>query len=119
MSKILLITDKYFKEMGGSYVATSSTAYQLINNNYKVKLIFFDNGISKKKYDLFKIIKRFDIVHFFGCWSPALIKSFLISKLLKKKFIITPMGALEPWSLNEKKIKKKNCFNIISKKDLG
>ena len=54
MSKILLITDKYFKEMGGSYVATSSTAYQLINNNYKVKLIFFDNGISKKKYDLFK-----------------------------------------------------------------
>ena len=73
----------------------------------------------KKKYDLFKIIKRFDIVHFFGCWSPALIKSFLISKLLKKKFIITPMGALEPWSLNEKKIKKKNCFNIISKKDLG
>ena len=49
MSKILLITDKYFKEMGGSYVATSSTAYQLINNNHKVKLIFFDNGISKKK----------------------------------------------------------------------
>ena len=119
MSKILLITDKYFKEMGGSYVATSSTAYQLINNNHNVKLIFFDNGISKKKYDLFKIIKRFDIVHFFGCWSPALIKSFLISKLLKKKFIITPMGALEPWSLNEKKIKKKIALILYQKKILA
>ena len=119
MIKILLITDKYFKEMGGSYEATSSTAYQLINNNYTVKLIFFDNGISKKKFDLFKIIKKFDIVHFFGCWSPNLIKIFLISKLLKKKFIITPMGALEPWSLNEKKIKKKIALSLYQNKILA
>lgn len=55
MIKILLITDKYFKEMGGSYEATSSTAYQLINNNYTVKLIFFDNGISKKNMIYLKL----------------------------------------------------------------
>lgn len=118
MKNLLIITDKYFKEMGGSYVATSTTAYQL-NNIYKVKLIFFDNGITKKNIDLYKIIKKSDFVHFFGCWSYSLIKSFLITKYLKKKFIITPMGALEPWSLTQKKLKKKIALKLYQKKILG
>ena len=39
--------------------------------------------------------------------------------LIKKKIIISTLGSLEPWSLEQKKIKEKNSLVLISKKILN
>ena len=83
--KILIITDSLFEQMGGSYIAVSSTAYELVNRGYDVKLISFNNGITRKRIKLFSVISKYDVVHYFGAWSVSLIQSFFVSKILKKK----------------------------------
>lgn len=118
MKKILIITDTFFEQMGGSHIAVSSTAHELLKRGYDVKLIFFNNGVTHKKIKLMSVISRYDIVHYFGAWNYSLIKSFIVSKILKKKFIITPMGTFEPWSLSQKKFKKLMAMYIYQKKIL-
>ena len=118
MKKILIIIDSFYEEMGGSYIAVSSTVFELFQRGFDVKLIFFDNGISKKRIKLMSVISKYDIVHYFGAWKMSLIKSFFISKILKKKFIITPMGTFEPWSLSQKKTKKLIALYLYQKKIL-
>ena len=116
--KILIITDSLFEQMGGSYIAVSSTAYELVKRGYDVKLISFNNGITRKRIKLFSVISKYDVVHYFGAWSVSLIQSFFVSKILKKKFIITPMGTFEPWSLGQKKLKKLTALYLYQKKIL-
>ena len=45
-------------------------------------------------------------------------KLFLQTKLNKKKIIISTLGALEPWSLEQKKLKKKIAWFFYQKKIL-
>ena len=66
MKKILIITDTFFEQMGGSHIAVSSTAHELLKRGYDVKLIFFNNGVTHKKIKLMSVISRYDIVHYFG-----------------------------------------------------
>ena len=43
MNKILFAADHYYKELGGSYEAIGSTAYNLRKSGNQVKLIYFNN----------------------------------------------------------------------------
>lgn len=115
MKKILFITDSFYEEMGGSFIAVASTFYELIKKNLNVKLVYFSNGRSNKSVKLYSIIKESDTVHYFGVWTYSHIKSFILSIILKKKIIITPMGAFEPWSLSQKKIKKRIALILYQK----
>ncbi len=116
--KILIITDKYYKEMGGSYEAIGSTVYNLKKDDFDIKFVYFHNGETEFNLDLVKIVNKVDIVHFFGIWTINHIKTAILSKFKKKRFIITPMGSLEPWSLSQKKLKKKIALLLYQKKIL-
>ena len=118
MKNILYITDKYYKEMGGSYEAIGSTIYNLKKDNLNIKFVYFHNGEINFNLDLVKIINKVDIVHFFGIWTLNHIKTALLSIVKKKKLIITPIGALEPWSLSQKRLKKKIALFVYQKKIL-
>ena len=118
MRNILYITDKYYKEMGGSYEAIGSTVYNLKKDNFDIKFVYFNNGETNFNLDLVKIINKVDIVHFFGIWTLNHIKTSLLSIFKKKRFIITPMGALEPWSLSQKNLKKRIALLVYQKKIL-
>ena len=107
MRKILIITDRFYKEMGGSYEAIGSTLYNLRNQGIKIKFIYFNNGEREFNINLYNLIKEYEIIHFFGIWTYNHVKTFLVSILNKKKIIVTPMGALEPWSISQKNLKKK------------
>ena len=52
MNKILFAADHYYKELGGSYEAIGSTAYNLRKSGNQVKLIYFNNGEIEKKLNL-------------------------------------------------------------------
>ncbi len=115
MKKILFITEHYYEELGGSYEAFGSTSYRLNIKNIKVKNISFNNGETKKKINITKVLKNHDIIHFFGLWTLNHLKTMIFALIYKKKIIITPMGALEPWALSQKKIKKKIALILYQK----
>ena len=123
MTKILLATGHYYKELGGSYEAIGSTAYNLQKNGMQVKFINFFNGEAYKDINVKKVLENIDIVHYFGAWTWP--HYFFTKKCfsLKKKIIITPMGTFEPWSLSQKKFKKKLALffyqkSILKKADI-
>ena len=105
--KVLIVVESHYKEYGGPYTAISQTVKYLNDRKIKNKLIYENSNNFKYNLDLKYIIRDFDIIHIYGIWRPFLIKVFIIAKLLKKKIVISPIGALEPWSLEQKKLKKK------------
>ena len=102
LSNVLTNLETYFKKEG----------YRVININ-------FFNSIT-----LDKVIKS-NIIHIHGCWSMVHLLIFLLGKFYNKKIFISPHGMLDPYSLDNKKIKKmiawffyqkmiiKNCDAII------
>ena len=116
--KVLLVVESHFKEYGGPYTAITQAVQYLNKKKIYNKLIFKNSNYFKFSLDLEHIIKDFDIIHIYGIWRPFLVKVFFISKKLKKKIIISPIGALEPWSLSQKQLKKKLAWYIYQKKIL-
>ena len=119
MTKILFAADRYYKELGGSYEAIGSTAYNLRKSGNQVKLIYFHNGEIEKKLNLKKILNSFDLAHFFGAWTISHYKFLKACFATNTKVILTPMGAFEPWSLTQKSIKKKLAMFFYEKKILS
>ena len=68
-------------------------------------------------YGLFNNLNNHDLIHNFGVWSLFHIYNFYLSKKNKKPLIISPLGMMEPWSLNQKN-QKKNCLSSLSKKNI-
>ncbi|MGK7952404.1 MAG: glycosyltransferase [Xenococcaceae cyanobacterium] len=64
---------------------------------------------------LLKNISSYDLIHTNTLFSPLISLTHLICRLLKKAYIITPHGMLDPWALSYKAWKKKYYYQIIEK----
>ncbi len=115
-TKVLIITNNLYPEMGGPYNVITATAEQLFkDNSVKVKLVANYDGKNKTKTNILKLLKYHDVIHYFGGWDYFHVKVFLACLLYKKKYILTPMGIFEPWSLEQKKFKKKLALTFYQK----
>lgn len=114
--KVSYVVDNHTPSYGGPYTVISDQAYQLYKNGISVDLVYSSNSFTKFKRDYNLIFKNTDIVHIFGIWRPFQIKAFLAAKKNKKKIVISPLGALEPWSLQQSYYKKKLAWIIYQKK---
>ena len=114
--KILIGVDNHFQGYGGPFTAISEKLDYLQSQNIKFKLIYKSNSHFNYNLNFKEILEDIDIVHIYGCWRPFTVKLFYEAKKYKKKIIISPIGALEPWSLQQKKIKKKIAWLIYQKK---
>ena len=56
-----------------------------------------------------------DIIHINGCWKLRLVFFFILAKIFSIKIIISPHGMMDPFSLNQKKLKKKLALFIYQK----
>ncbi len=117
--KILIVVESHFKEYGGPFTAITQEIEYLNSRKISNKLIFRRTNHFKYKLDLAYIINDYDLVHIYGIWRPFLIKVYYVAKKLKKKIIISPIGALEPWALSQKKLKKKIAWQLYQKKILN
>ena len=115
--KIALIVDSYKPETGGPSEILKETKYALKKKNIKISIITNDQ-FKKKFFLLKKKIEKFDICHLYGGWTLFHVKTFIIAYLLKKKIIMHPLGFFEPWSLNQKRIKKKIALKVYQLKFL-
>lgn len=59
-----------------------------------------------------------DIVHLQGIWSMALHRCAVVCRRLGIKYVIAPRGMLEPWSLQQKWLKKRIARWLYQDKDL-
>lgn len=119
MTKIVvgIFVDRFCPEIGGPYFIIKETL-RALKNIIKVKLFFYDEGKFKKEINLKNILKKIDLCHFYGGWTYFHIKTIYTALKLKKKIIIHPLGYYEPWSLKQKKIKKKLAWYFYQKKIL-
>ena len=104
---------------GGPFTVLSELAKYLYKNNIDTRMFINQNPFSKFNLNLNEIVKSRDLFHVFGIWEPFHIKLFLRAKLNKKKIIISTLGALEPWALEQKKFKKKIAWHLYQKKILN
>ena len=116
--KIGLFSNHYSPGHGGPFTVISETARYLYQNNINIRLLFNHNQFTKFKLNLKEVVKSRDVFHLFGIWDPFNIKLFLLCKLYKKKIIISTLGALEPWALEQKRLKKKIAWYLYQKKIL-
>jgi glycosyltransferase involved in cell wall biosynthesis len=116
--KIAMIVDSYKAKTGGPSIILKETRDALISKGLNIKIISYDNYKSNRKLLFKKIINKYDICHIYGGWTYFHVKSFLTALALKKKIIIHPFGYYEPWSLSQKKIKKKIAWLLYQEKIL-
>lgn len=70
--------------------------------------VCFSRGIASAIIKNYSIIRDVDVVHVQGLWSPFPTFLGIITKFLSgAKLIVSPRGMLEPWSLQQGRIKKK------------
>jgi len=117
--KIGLAIHHYSPGYGGPYTVISETASYLYKNNINCRIYYGQSQYSNTGLNLREIVKSRDIFHLFGIWSPFHIKLFYYVKKFKKKIIISTLGATEPWSLNQKKLKKQIAWQIYQKRILN
>ena len=116
--RVLLVSEKFFVENGGSYTAVSELCYALNAKAISSKIFHNNSGNLFKLLSCYLVIKKFDIVHIFGIWSPFINAVIYLAKRLKKKIILSPIGYLEPWSLKQSEFKKKIAWFFYQKKFL-
>tara|TARA_Y100001958_G_C21183625_1_gene513088 strand:- start:407 stop:1447 length:1041 start_codon:yes stop_codon:yes gene_type:complete len=117
--KIGLAIHHHSPGYGGPYTVLSEAANYLYKNKINLKIFFNENQYTNFKLNYKEIIKNLDLIHLFGIWDPFHIKTYLKAKKLKKKIIISTLGALEPWSIKQKKFKKIIAWNLYQKKILN
>ena len=95
MLKILYFTSETNNKFGVSKVVNDIKKKQ--NNKINIKL-------SNNVLDILNFNPQ--VIHIHGCWQPKLLIIFLIAKIISKKVVISPHGMIDPFSFNQKKIKK-------------
>ncbi|MBS4034987.1 MAG: glycosyltransferase [Ignavibacterium sp.] len=71
--------------------------------------------------ELLKYLKEnndFDLFHGHGLWQYPNYKMAMFARKVKKPYIISPRGMLEPWSLEQNKYIKKLAMMLYQKNDL-
>jgi len=116
--KILLVTNSFLIEDGGSYTAVSELSYSLNRKEGIIAKIFHNNNNTLSISTYYSVIKNFDIIHIFGIWTPFSNIMIYLARKMKKKIIVSPIGYLERWSLKQSKLKKIIAWNLYQKKIL-
>ena len=117
--KIGLAIHHHSPGYGGPFTVLSESAKYLYENDIDMRMFINQNQYTKFNLNLNEIVKSRDLFHVFGIWDPFHIRLFLWAKLNKKKIIISTLGALEPWALKQKKLKKKFAWFLYQKKILN
>lgn len=103
------------------YLLTLASKHPIVSHfeEENVTLLFFDNiRLLVKALKKVLVTKDKSLIHVHGIWQniPRTICKF--ARKSKIPYIITPRGMLEPWSLEQKRYKKKLALFLYQRKDL-
>lgn len=83
-----------------------------------VRLVKFNQGCSSAELERLLLDGHYDLVHAQGIWLPIYSQMAKICRKHGIPYVMTPRGALEPWCLEQKALKKKLAMLLYQKKDL-
>lgn len=99
---------------------TFDSNYPIINQfENKNSIIFFKSNYgfySGLRNNLIK--SNYSLLHGQGIWEFPVHLMSSLAREFRVPYIISPRGMLEPWSLNQKKVKKRIAMLLFQKKDL-
>ena len=104
MLKVLYFSSETKKKFGVYNVIS------VLEKKLKTKITI---KISKKINDIVKY--KPNLIHIHGCWKPHLFLVFIIAKIMSIKLVFSPHGMLDPYSFNQKKIKKLFAWILYQK----
>jgi glycosyltransferase involved in cell wall biosynthesis len=64
-------------------------------------------------------ISNADVVHLHGVWDPIVWKAAAIARRLRVPYIITPHGMLDPWCLQQSRLKKQVALVLTTRRMLS
>ena len=82
------------------------------------KLKVFSPSLSKKEIAKYLAGERFDLIQIQSMWDMPYHKVMVEARKLGIPYIVTPRGMLEPWSLSQKKWKKKLAWWLYQRNDV-
>lgn len=91
--------------------------HALEGTNAKLKVL--EAGYTQQELDEYLTAERFDIIQAQSMWDLRYHKLKKLADKYHIPYIITPRGMLEPWSLSQKKWKKKLALSLYQMKDLN
>ncbi len=59
-----------------------------------------------------------DVVHVHGLWEPLIREAAIRAHRLRKPYVLTPHGVLDPWSLQQRWLKKKLAMLLVYRRVL-
>lgn len=83
-----------------------------------VELVTFNQRCSSVELEQLLFDGHYDLVHAQGIWVPIYNKMARMCRKHNIPYVMTPRGALEPWCLKQKALKKKLAMMLYQKKDL-
>lgn len=83
-----------------------------------VKIEILPAGASTSELEKAILAGRYDIIHTQNLWLPSYHQVATIARKHGIKYVMTPRGTLEPWSLQQKALKKKIAMWMYQRKDL-
>ncbi len=123
--KFVFCTPSLKPEYGGPAYSVPRRCYHLRQAGVDVCVYTkqYDKGLSDY-CDMSQVITHIDVgeyslVHNFGLWSSF---NHRISSQCRRKnvpMIVSPLGMLEPWAVNNKRLKKKLGWFFFQKKDIS
>lgn len=91
--------------------------HMLNGSNVKIVIIPADSSTSELERAI--IDGQYDIIHMQNLWLPSYHQVAAIARKHRIKYVMTPRGTLEPWSLQQKALKKKAAMWLYQRKDLN
>lgn len=83
-----------------------------------VKLKILEKDFTESTILSFLKFEKFDLIQIQSVWEPSYHKVIECARKLNIPYLVTPRGMLEPWSLSQKKWKKKIAWYLYQKKDM-
>lgn len=99
-----------------TYWSDDMNTHALDGTSAKLKVLRPD--FSRSQMDEYIISEKFDVIQLQSMWD---LRYHIVAKIARKHripYIITPRGMLEPWSLSQKKWKKKLAMALYQMKDI-
>lgn len=82
------------------------------------KLKVLEEGATAKEIEEFILAEKFDLIQMQSIWAKSYHQVAQIARKHNIPYLITPRGMLEPWSLSQKKWKKKIALMLYQMNDL-
>lgn len=99
-----------------TFYSDDMNTHALEGSSAKLKVL--EEGTSAKEIEDYILTENFDIIQMQSMWAKSYHQVAQIARKHNIPYLITPRGMLEPWSLSQKKWKKKLALMLYQMKDL-